>query len=58
MTLQELNKIKKARRDYQREWRRKNPEKVKATQERYWLRRAQELTRDTEGGEKDVQTKT
>ena len=47
MTLQEQDSIKKARRDYQREWRKKNPEKVKAAQERYWLKKAQ-----SEEGEK------
>ena len=41
MTSQEMNIIKKARADYQREWRKKNPEKVKAAQDRYWLRKAQ-----------------
>ncbi len=31
---------KAARRAYQREWARKNPEKIKAQQERYWARKA------------------
>ncbi|MBM6976424.1 phosphatase [Intestinimonas butyriciproducens] len=30
-----------ARREYQREWRRKNKDKVKANNHRYWERRAQ-----------------
>lgn len=30
-----------ARRAYKREWARKNPDKVKAQQERYWTRKAQ-----------------
>lgn len=29
-----------ARRAYKREWAKKNPDKVKAQQERYWTRRA------------------
>lgn len=37
-----------ARRAYQREWKRKNREKVKAQQERYWQRKA-----DQEAAESD-----
>lgn len=33
---------KEARRAYKREWARKNPEKVKAQQERYWKKKAAE----------------
>lgn len=36
---------KQARREYYREWRRKNPDKVKATQQRYWLRKAEQIQR-------------
>lgn len=32
---------KEARRAYKREWAKNNPEKVKASQERYWQRRAE-----------------
>lgn len=32
---------KAARAAYQREWRKKNPEKVREINERYWLRRAE-----------------
>lgn len=32
-----------ARREYQREWRKKNPDKVRATQQRYWTRKAAEI---------------
>lgn len=35
-------KAKEARRAYQREWARKNPDKVKAQQERYWTRKAEQ----------------
>lgn len=31
---------KEARRRYMREWRRRNPDKVKMAQKRYWERRA------------------
>lgn len=40
--------IKQARREYQREWRRKNPDKVKAAQERHWLRKAAQLAKEQE----------
>ncbi len=33
---------KEARRAYRREWQRKNPDKVRAYQERYWSRKAAE----------------
>lgn len=32
---------REARRRYKKEWARKNPEKVKAQQERYWQRKAE-----------------
>lgn len=31
---------KEKRREYRREWARKNPDKVKAAQERYWQKKA------------------
>lgn len=34
-------KAKEARRAYKREWNRKNKDKVKAAQERYWERKAE-----------------
>lgn len=37
-----------ARREYQRKWRQQNPEKVKAAQERHWLKKAQELLKSQE----------
>lgn len=41
---------REARNAYQREWARKNRDKVKATQQRYWIKRAaQEI--DKGGGE-------
>lgn len=35
-------KAKEARRAYKREWNRRNPDKVKAAQARYWERKAQQ----------------
>lgn len=34
---------KEARREYKREWNRKNPDKVRAAQKRYWEKRAQQI---------------
>ena len=36
-------KAAEARRAYKREWNRKNKDKVKAAQERYWKRKAEAL---------------
>ena len=33
-------RAREARRAYKREWNRRNPDKVKAAQERYWIRKA------------------
>ena len=38
-----LAEIRKANREYKKEWRKKNPDKVKAANERYWLKKAKEL---------------
>ena len=40
-----------ARRAYQREWRRKNPEKIRAAQERYWTKKAREMNEKKETAE-------
>ena len=42
---------KEARRAYKREWARKNPEKVRAAQDRYWERRAAEQAAKEKIGE-------
>lgn len=34
-----------ARRAYMRQWRRNNPDKVRAQQERYWAKKGEEITR-------------
>jgi hypothetical protein len=38
-----LAEIRRANREYKKEWRKKNPDKVKASNERYWLKKAKEL---------------
>ena len=35
-------KAKAARREYKKQWAKKNPEKIKAQQERYWNKKAAE----------------
>ena len=40
-----------ARRAYQREWKRKNPEKVKAAQMRYWENKARKMDQENEQAE-------
>jgi len=37
---------KEARRAYQRKWRRENPEKVRATQDRYWEKKSIEAKKE------------
>lgn len=37
-----------ARRAYQREWRRKNKDKVKSNNLRYWVRKAQKMAEQSE----------
>lgn len=42
---------KEARAAYQRNWRKKNPERVREINERYWMRRAEkELAKRSENG--------
>ena len=36
-------KIKEARRIYMTQWRKDNPEKIKAATDRYWLKKAEEM---------------
>lgn len=40
---------KAAKREYQRQWRKRNPERIKAINARYWKRRAQKLQNSEEG---------
>ena len=45
-TKEEVNKERAA---YYREYRKKNPEKIKKIQERYWLKKAEELKKAGRG---------
>ena len=40
LTQEEKELINKARRAYKKEWRKKNPDKVREANERYWLKKA------------------
>lgn len=51
MSTEQRERARQARNAYLRSWRRKNPEKVKAQQERYWSRKA-----DAEQGDQQDQT--
>lgn len=42
---------KEARRQYQREWRRNNPDKVRAYNERYWEKKGREFLESLAKGE-------
>ena len=52
MTLSEQEKeaIKQAQREYKAEWRKKNKDKVKAANNRYWLKKAAERKTNKESG--------
>jgi hypothetical protein len=50
MTEKELERAtKEAKRDYAREWRKRNPDKVKAANARYWAKKALALAAEKEG---------
>lgn len=38
--IQLKEKVREMKNSYAKEWRKKNPDKVKATRERYWIKRA------------------
>lgn len=50
---------KELRRAYKRDWAKKNPDKVRAQQERYWARKAQQMgetrsaTPEAQGADKE-----
>lgn len=50
----EQEKIRAARAEYARQYRKRNPDKVKAAQERYWLRKIQ---KETKGGAENAKEK-
>jgi hypothetical protein len=39
---EEIEQAKEARRRYYQEYRKRNPDRIKAAQDRYWLRKAQQ----------------
>lgn len=43
MTADQKEKVRAAKRAYKREWCRTHPENVRAAQERYWLKKADEI---------------
>ena len=49
---------REARRAYKREWNRRNPDKVKAAQERYWNRKAQQAQQTQDAQEKHQEALT
>ena len=49
--LEEL--AREAQREYNKEWRRKNPDKVRAKNERYWRRRAARLAAEKEAAKRE-----
>lgn len=53
--LEMSEQAREAQREYNREWARKNPEKVKAKNQKYWERRAARLAKER-GGAKDGAT--
>lgn len=46
--MSDQDRIRAARAEYARNYRKTHPEKVKAAQERYWLRKAKEKTEEVE----------
>lgn len=38
--MESADQVKERKREYFRNWRKNNPDKVRAAQERYWLRKA------------------
>lgn len=56
MNAEMQEQIRAAQREYHKQWREKNPDKVKARNARYWLKKAEQLKQqevkpdDTTGG--------
>ena len=47
--MSEKELIRQAQREYRKQWRRNNPEKIKAHQAKYWLKKAKQLKLQQEG---------
>lgn len=57
MTQKNLDEfVKEAQREYQRQWRQRNPDKVRAKNRRYWERKALELAAQRKEGENIAET--
>lgn len=48
-----IEAARQARNAYMRAWRKANPERVKAINERYWLKRAQQAAATAEAAQRD-----
>ena len=57
MNTENKSTIRETRREYFREWRKKNAEKVQAIQERYWVRKGLELRRKGQAAETPEQNR-
>lgn len=44
----DAEKIRRAKAEYAKQYRREHPDRVKATQEKYWLKKAQIITSEGE----------
>lgn len=53
-TPEQLEEAKAARKEYAREWRKQNPEKVKAAQMRFYLKQAEKIMKG--GSVNDTET--
>lgn len=56
MTESEKEAMRKVKNAYRREWSKRNPEKVRAAQEKYWLKQAAKMTSDQQEAKVDEQT--
>ena len=56
MKAEQSQAIAETRREYQRNWRKRNPEKVKQHNEQYWLRRVQKTAIRERSAKNDQQT--
>lgn len=54
MTKAQQEQAAEARRAYKREWNRKNRDKVKAAQDRYWAKKAQQAQQETPAAAADT----
>lgn len=50
MTKQEREQVKQVQREYYRKWRARNKDKIKASNQRYWLKKAQEAQHESKEG--------